>query len=189
MLQTIKALAVSGEMEKVSRISTLLGHILAYSVYEPYENVELGTELEYLKNYIELQNIRYDNRIICSIECEQELAQIQIPKLTLQPLVENAIEHGLKDQGKLLLDIGTETEKDCFCIFIHDNGKGIPEEELRRLEERIAGGETYHEKSSIGIVNVNERLQRIFGKEYGIRIHSRPGCGTTIVIYIPGKRV
>ncbi len=189
VLQTIKALAVSGEMEKVSRISTLLGHILAYSVYEPYENVELKTELEYLKNYIELQNIRYDNRIICSIECEPELEHVQIPKLTLQPLAENAIEHGLKNQGKLLLDISTEREKDCFCIFIHDNGKGISEEEQRALEERITRGETYHEKHSIGIVNVNERLQRIFGKEYGIRIHSRQNCGTTIIIYIPGEGV
>lgn len=186
VLQTIKALAVAGENEKVSRISTLLGHILAYSVYEPYENVELRTELEYLEDYIELQNIRYDNRIFCSIECEQELCHIQIPKLTLQPLVENAIEHGLKNRKKLILNISTDIEKEDVCVIINDNGNGISEEELEELRDRIAKGETYQEKNSIGIVNVNERLQKMFGKQYGVQIHSRYQSGTTVVVTIPG---
>lgn len=185
VLQTIKALAVAGENEKVSRISTLLGHILAYSVYEPYENVELKTELEYLRDYIELQNIRYDDRIFCSIECDSKLCHVQIPKLTLQPLVENSIEHGLKNQKKLLLNISTEPEGNDVCIIINDNGNGISEEELETLRSRIENGEAYHEKNSVGIVNVNERLQKMFGRAYGVQIHSRYRCGTTVVISIP----
>lgn len=185
VLQTIKALAVAGEMEKVSRITTLLGHILEYSVYEPYENVELRTEMEYLKDYVELQNIRYDDRIICSIEYEPEIEHIQIPKLTLQPMVENCIEHGLKTQGKLIINISTDIEKEVICIIINDNGKGISDEELEKLESQLERGQTYTRKSSIGIVNVNERLQRMFGTQYGVRIYSRHSSGTTVIMNIP----
>ena len=185
VLQTIKALAVAEETEKVSRITTLLGHILAYSVYEPYENVELGMELEYLKNYIELQNIRYNNRIICTIDCEEETGHIQIPKLTLQPLVENSINHGLKEKGTLVISIGTDIEKDSICVLISDNGKGIPEKELEDIREHLKKGESFASKSSIGIMNVNERLKRIFGERCGIQIHSRYEGGTTVVIVIP----
>lgn len=185
VLQTIKALAVAGETEKVSRITTLLGHILAYSVYEPYQNVEVQTELEYLENYIELQNIRYDNLIICTIECEEEAGKVLIPKLTFQPLVENAIEHGLKDKGRLVINISTDLEPDRICMIISDNGTGIAPREVEELEKCMANGGIYTRKGSIGLVNVNERLQRMFGKEYGIRIHSKYNYGTTVIIDIP----
>lgn len=110
VLQTIKALAVEGDTDKISRMSTLLGHILAYSVYEPYECVPLKTELEYLRNYIELQNIRYENRILYSVDCEEQVEQVQIPKLTLQPLVENSIEHGFSPKTRLMINVSAEGE-------------------------------------------------------------------------------
>lgn len=189
VLQTIKALAVEGETDKVSRITTLLGHILAYSVYEPYENVELRMELESLKQYIELQNIRYNNRIICSIDCEEVAGRVQIPKLTLQPLAENSINHGLKEKGTLMINVSTDIEKDVICIIISDNGQGIQEKELEELKASLEPGETYTKKSSIGVANVNERLRRIYGKDYGIRIYSRYNHGTTVIIYIPKEGV
>lgn len=185
VLQTIKALAVEKETEKVSHITTLLGHILAYSVYEPYTSVELATELEYLRRYIELQNIRYNDQIICTIECEKEAEHIHIPKLTLQPLVENAIEHGWNNKGRLVINISTDIESDMICIIINDNGTGMQQKDLDELEKRMENGGMYTQKGSIGIVNVNERLQRMFGKEYGVRIHSKYRSGTTVVIYIP----
>lgn len=185
VLQTIKALAVAGETDKVSRMTTLLGHILAYSVYEPYQNVEFQTELDYLENYIELQNLRYDGRIICTMECEPEAARVQIPKLTLQPLVENAIEHGWKGKGRLVINISTDLEPDMICIIISDDGTGIPQKEVEALEKCMENGEMYTRKGSIGLVNVNERLQRMFGRPYGIRIYSKYHSGTTVVIDVP----
>lgn len=185
VLQTIKALAVTGENDKVSRMTTLLGHILTYSVYQPYESVELGTELKYVKYYIELQNIRYDNRIIFSVDCERTAECVQIPKLTLQPLVENSVNHGLKDNNMLTLNISTDIEKDMICVLISDNGAGIREEELEELKRRLENNQVYDRKSSIGIVNVNERLKRMFGEKSGVGIHSKYPGGTTVVIYIP----
>lgn len=187
VLQTIKGLAVSGENEKVSRMATLLGHILAYSVYEPYENVTLKTELSYLKNYVELQNIRYDNRIFCTIDYDEETAETPIPKLTLQPLVENAIEHGMRDRKTLMISVSADLESDMVCIIINDNGRGMDEEELKDICSRMETGEACSQKSSIGVINVNERIQRMYGKEYGIRIHSRCNSGTSVIVYVPRK--
>ncbi len=185
VLQTIKALAVEGETDKISRISTLLGHILAYSVYEPYQSTAVRTELEYIEKYVELQNIRYENRIICSVECERRVEEIQIPKLTLQPVLENSIEHGLKENGQLAINISTDIESGMICIIVNDNGKGIPEEKLEEIQKHIECGEMYTKKNSIGLTNVNERLQEMYGKEYGISIYSRQGNGTTVIVRIP----
>lgn len=184
VLQTIKALSVSGETEKISRITIYLGRILAYSVYQPYENVALDVELEYVKNYIEVQNIRYDNKILYSIDCEEKAREIQIPKLTLQPLVENAIEHGYDGKSRLVIDISAECEPDMICILISDNGVGISEHELQKLREQIES-EVYHRVSGVGIVNVNERLKRKFGEKSGIEIKAGMKGGMTVIIHIP----
>lgn len=184
VLQTIKALSVSGETEKISRITIYLGRILAYSVYQPYENVALDVELEYVKNYIEVQNIRYDNKILYSIDCEEKAREIQIPKLTLQPLVENAIEHGYDGKSRLVIDISAECEPDMICILIRDNGVGISEHELQKLQEQMES-EVYHRASGVGIVNVNERLKRKFGEKSGIEIKAGMKGGMTVIIHIP----
>lgn len=189
VLQTIKGMAVSGETEKISRISTLLGHILAYSVYEPYEEVELKTELEYVKNYIELQNIRYDNRIFYSIDCEKEAEDVRIPKLTIQPLVENCIEHGYSGKGRLMINLSGEIEPDMVCVIISDNGRGIADEEMKELERRLGTGEVYRQKCSVGIVNVNERLKKIFGEEYGVEVLPKNTNGTTVIMRIPKRGI
>lgn len=169
-------------------MSTLLGHILAYSVYEPYQNVELGIELKYVENYIELQNIRYENHIFYSVDCEKEVEAVQIPKLTLQPLIENAIEHGYKGKNKIIINVSAEADLDMACILINDNGKGIPDDELRELERRLKAGEVYQQADSVGIVNVNERLKKIYGEEYGVQILSKNGNGTTVIIRIPKRK-
>ncbi len=185
VLQTIKALAVSGETDKISKMSTLLGKILVNSVYQPYQKVELEIELGYLKNYIELQNIRFDNKIFYSIDCEEEVKKVMIPKLTLQPLVENAIDHGYKHGSNLMINISAEVDQDMICIIINDNGQGIPKEELEKIKERLRLGKTYQQESRIGVVNVNERLKKMFGEEYGVEILSKGYGGTTVIVRIP----
>lgn len=184
VLQTIKALSVAGEMEKISLITISLGKILAYSVYQPYEDVTLEVELEYVKNYIEVQNIRYENKILYSIDCEEKAKKIQISKLTLQPLVENAIEHGYDGKSRLVIDISAECESDMIYIMISDNGVGMSWQELEKLQEQLDGG-VYNKESGIGIVNVNERLKKKFGKESGIEIKTGIKGGMTVIVRIP----
>lgn len=188
VLQTIKALAVEKETEKISRISTLLGRILSYAVYQPHQSVPLNVELAYLKDYIELQNIRYDGKIFYSIDCDDDMETILIPKLTLQPLVENSIEHGYEGRGRLVLSINAEANPDMLCIVITDNGRGMTAVELSVLQKRMEQSDTDSQECSIGIVNVNERLKRMYGKCHGVQLVSKFPGGTTAVVRLPRKK-
>lgn len=185
VLQLIKGMAVEGKTEEISRLSTLLGKILAYSVYQPYEDVELKEELEYVKNYMEIQNLRYGGRIFYAIDCEPGLENVRISKLLIQPLVENAIEHGLKGKGRGMISISAERERDSICILVNDNGTGIPEPELADMKRKLEAETVYLQEKSIGVLNVNARLKRKYGGRYGIEVISREGAGTTVIIRLP----
>ncbi|MDY2651722.1 MAG: histidine kinase, partial [Eisenbergiella porci] len=186
VLQLIKGMAVEGKKtEEISRLSTLLGKILAYSVYQPYEDVELKEELEYVKNYMEIQNLRYGGRIFYTIDCEPGLENVRISKLLIQPLVENAIEHGIKGKGRGMISISAERERDSICILVNDNGTGIPEPELADMKRKLEAETVYLQEKSIGVLNVNARLKRKYGGRYGIEVISREGAGTTVIIRLP----
>lgn len=185
ILQAIKGLAISGENEKISQISTLLGKIMAYSVYQPYDTVRIKDELEHVKNYVELQNIRFDGKIRLWLECEERLLETKIIKLTLQPLLENSIEHGVKSLGRGVITIGVEEEKDSICIIINDNGLGMEEEKLLEIQKNLRSGKVYDKERSIGIVNVNERLKKKYGRNFGVEITSKERIGTTVIVKLP----
>lgn len=185
ILQTIKSLSLSGENRKISQITTLLGKIMAYSVYQPYESVTIKDELDHIKNYLDIQNIRFNNKIIYSIECEEKFLKIEILKLTLQPILENSIEHGIKGLERGIITIGVEEERDSVCIIINDNGLGIQERKLTEIQENLKNGVVYIKERSIGILNVNERLKRKYGNEFGVDLISRKGAGTTVIIKLP----
>lgn len=185
VLQSIKAMALSGENKKISDISTYLGKIMAYSVYRPYESVTIKEEFEHVKNYLEVQNIRFDNRILYSIECGEEIEKVKTLKLTLQPLVENAVEHGLKLKEKEFITISVDEEEDMLCIIITDNGMGISKEKIQELKQKLCAGEVYEQEKSIGILNVNERIRKKYGEQYGLELISKEGNGTTVIVKIP----
>lgn len=188
VLQTMKALAIEKETNKISRITTLLGRFLAYSVYQPYQKVTLITELDYLRDYIDLQNIRYGGRIVYSIDCEEEIQDILIPKITLQPVVENSIEHGFRQEKNLVINVSAENDLDSVNIIIRDNGQGMTEEQTAEIKAQIDLGNVYQQECSIGIVNVSERIRRMYGTDYGIEIISQKEKGTTVIIKIPDRR-
>ncbi len=185
VLQTIKALALEKKTADIAEITTYLGKIMAYSVYRPHEDVSLEEELEHLENYLHVQNIRFNQKIIFDVECEPNLRKLRIPKLTLQPLVENAVEHGRGAEEYLMIAIHAQTEEGEVCILIHDNGKGIKERKLQEIKEKLEGGKADMQEKSIGILNVHERLSKKFGKPYGLSIRSREQRGTSIVVHLP----
>lgn len=185
VLQSIKALAIAGETEKISEISTALGKVMAYSVYRPYDVVTLEEELEHVRNYLHVQNIRYDNRILYTVECSEELKETPILKLTLQPIIENAIEHGLGVSGKEMVALSVEAEGDDVYIIIYDSGKGISKEKMEELREDLYAGRHYERGKSVGILNVNARLKKQYGNPYGIELNSKEGTGTTVIVKLP----
>lgn len=144
--------------------------------------IPVEQELANIENYIQIQRIRYGSKITYDISLEKEILKEWIVKLTLQPLVENSIYHGIKEmKGKGEIRIRGWREDDCVWIEVRDNGIGIPGDKLQGLLKSAGAGGG----SSYGLFNIQQRLQLYFGREYGLRLESRLGEGTTATIKIP----
>ena len=185
VLQAIKGLALQNETEKISRISTYLGKVMAYSVYRPYDTVTIKEEMNHVGNYLEIQKIRFDNSIFYTVECSEEVASVRTMKLILQPLAENAVEHGKPGKGRVFISVNADAEGERVCIIINDNGKGIEPEELEEIQEKLKYAKSYEQEKSIGLLNVNSRIKRKYGDDYGLEIQSRLGAGTTVIVKLP----
>ena len=169
-----------------------------YTITVTYNLVIVENELENAENYFAIQEYRFGEKIKMSFnlpEEKQEILQLKIPKLTFQPIIENAIFHGLekkKDGGTVVLNFETSETK--LYISIKDDGVGIPEDELEELNrklERVSGNyvnEPGVETGGIALKNVCRRIKLLFGEEYGIHVYSLRDFGTDVRITIPKIR-
>jgi len=138
----------------------------------------LQEELDGIRSYLEIEKVRFANRLKVNMEMDESLLERKLPILTLQPIVENAIHHGLFPKiSDCLLTIRVEPAGDEVKISIEDNGVGISEERLDEIENSRSKG--------IGLANVHQRLQSIYGNEYGLQIRSKPGAGTIVTFTAP----
>lgn len=188
VLESIKMMAEIDEEYAISDAVTSLGKLLRYSMKWVSGNVLVEQELEYIKNYMALINLRFDYEIYLSLNIPELILKQEIPKMSLQPIVENAIYHGIEQMAedtniyiKGLLEGG-----DCI-IEITDAGKGMTEEEVEKLRLKIAGeiDSSGGSGNGIGLKNVQDRIHIAFGEAYGIEIASRLGCYTKIMVRIP----
>ncbi|MHA0857468.1 sensor histidine kinase [Paenibacillus sp. CMAA1364] len=184
-LQNIKALALSNDSQAISEISTILGKMLSYSIYQPYELVELHREILHAENFIRIQMYRYPNIFDYEVDCPEHLSFIKVPKLILQPIVENAIQHGILKKGHGYLMISIHEEQDNILISVIDNGGEMSTEQQEQLEFELKSNHVGSKPSSIGLGNIDERMKITYGADYGIRIHCDYGKHTTISIVIP----
>lgn len=186
VLQSIKALAVNNESKKISELSTLLGKMLEYAVYQPYKKVPLKIECTYLAHYLAIQNIRFDTRMMLDITLPNDYEDVKIPKLLLQPLIENAILHGLSGQKTGHLTVLVEDEGEDLVIMMSDNGCGMAPDKLAKLKASISAIDYVETNNqSIGLVNVYQRLRHAFGSKATLDIFSTEGVGTTVVLSLP----
>lgn len=186
-LNSIKLMAMlSNTNRDVSDMITVLGKLLEYSMNQHRQLVTLREELEYLEMYMSLQKIRYHDNIGIVVEVSEELLSCSILKFSLQPLVENSIIHG----GKLPLLIWISTEagvsEDSYTLIVRDNGKGVTEEELDRIYDKIT--QTNAKYSGIGISNVNQRIKLHFGEAYGTTITNVEGGGLEARLLLPLRK-
>lgn len=151
--------------------------------------IRLEEEIRYTKSYLDIQQIRYQDILEYDINLPSELNNLLIPKLSLQPLVENALYHGVKEKrGKSKIKIScTKCEDDIFLI-VSDNGIGIKKEKLKSILNSL---KSYHmeksEQVGFGLLAVNERIKLYFGKNYGVSISSKYGIGTVAKVHICKK--
>lgn len=188
VLESIKMMAEIDEEYAISDAVTSLGKLLRYSMKWVSGNVLVEQELEYIKNYMALINLRFDYEIYLSLNIPELILKQEIPKMSLQPIVENAICHGIEQMAEdTNIYIKGLVEGDDCVIEITDAGKGMTEDEVKRLKQKIAGEIDSNGGSGngIGLKNVQDRIHIAFGEKYGIEIASMIGCYTKIRVRIP----
>ena len=150
--------------------------------------IRLEQEIEHVRNYLIIQNMRYDNIIKSVIEIDRACNDVYIPKITLQPLVENSIYHGIKiKEGKKgELRINARRKANDVYIDVSDNGGGMTEEQIEKLNQSISDLGT---DMGYGIKNVNRRIKILFGHEYGLYYRKNERGGITVTIHLPYRKV
>jgi len=186
-LETINWHAQLKGAPEISHMVTALSSIMEATIGRDNKLISLRDELKYIENYISIMTYRYEGRLKFNKKVDPSLLNIKIPRLILQPIVENAINHGI-GQSATKSEINVTAEKDNGHILIEicDNGKGMSRVELDKLMDKINNN---HENKSIGLENVNRRLKLFYGEDYGIRIYSEENVFTKVVLDIPEKRL
>lgn len=182
-LDSIIWMSEAGKNDEVVEMTSALAKLLRQSISNDHEQVELQQELEYVRNYLTIQKMRYQDKLEYKIEVDPEVRHVMIVKLVLQPVVENAIYHGIKYKGsKGILRIHAYADGDDVCIAVEDDGIGMDETALKNIFDK---SEKAHKQNGVGVPNVQKRLKLYYGEKYGITYESQPGEGTRAVIRIP----
>lgn len=185
-LASVIWLAESKDYDKITDIVSKLGRYYRQSLSRGMEIVRIKQELEHAENYLAIEQIRYGNKFKFEFDVEAPLWNYPCLKLILQPLVENALHHGVLNQpsGSLIRVTGGFLD-DKIVIRVEDDGAGIPKERLQEINECFRSGKSVELNDSYGIINVNERLQLKYGREYGLFYKSVAGIGTIVEVWMP----
>lgn len=184
-LDTIVWLIESNEPDEAVTMVVTLSDFFREILSKGKEFISIEEEEKHISSYLQIQEMRYRDILEYDIQLDQVIYKYQILKLTLQPVVENALYHGIKyKRAKGCIHIHGEKEGDIIRLTVRDDGVGMDEEELEQLRQQIEKPCQETEKG-FGLANVNERIHMYFGPEYGMKIQSQKGKGTTVEIVIP----
>ncbi len=190
-INTIKWMAVLANNNNIVDSLVVFSNLLKPLLKIQYDYYTIAEEMEYLDNYVKLLNYRYGNLIVLYSDIPQEIGECTIPRFVLQPLVENAVEHGMNlRSNKYPIQISASYKGDDICISVGNTGKGIETVKLEEIRESLNDYEPRDEKipSHIGLKNINHRLALYYGKPYGVSIDSKEGRSTTVSILIPKQK-
>lgn len=183
-LDSINWMALCNNEEEISSMIVSLAYIMRYSIKNPDEMVQINEEVKFVRSYVNIQSIRYDNNFDMAYDMDPDLLKVLIPKCTIQPLIENAIVHGTENSPRRgLIVLSLAAKNDMLEIVIRDNGEGT---DTDVLNEYLAGEKTaLVDSDGIGIKNVNDRLKMKFGEKYGLRYESNSDDGISAIVSIP----
>lgn len=186
-LETINwtAIELLGGKNEISRMAGALSRMLRMTLENSDTVVPVSMEIQHCKYYLEIQKLRYEDKFDVLWEIPPEVERCKIIRIVLQPLVENAIYHGIKPlTNKGLIRIGGRILAQSVELTISDNGLGMTGQELEALRQNMRS-DKIKESRHIGVANVNQRLRLCFGEEYGLLVESREGEGTSVTVRIP----
>lgn len=182
-----KAVKLAEGENDVSRMILLLSKLLKYSLQvDDFAGVPLSKELEQTGYYVQLQNIRFPDRFTYTEQVDPTLLDVMVPSLLLQPILENAFNHGFVEGRSLTLVVTVCTEAGKLKIVVSDDGKGMSETELAQLN--AMGGDVLKKKKSLGLMNINKRLMLFSQGKSPIVVASNQEGGVTVTIVLPLRR-
>lgn len=191
-LESIRSKAVIDKQIEIAEMTENLSKFFRYCISHKENLVKMEEELNHIRCYFYIQKYRFEDRFDMEIAMEnEEISQYYIPRLTIQPIVENAMLHGLeKVKRKGLIKIVLKTVSERLVLTISDNGAGMDSQQLKQLNDRMKqpvydAGQAGSRHSSIALANVNTRIKLTFGEEYGIHYRSVCGMGTDAYVTIP----
>lgn len=196
-LEAIRGDAICAGMDSIAETTEALSIFFRYSITGVDSLVTLEEEIDNVENYFKIQYYRFGEKLKIRMNFpeDEDVFRLEIPKLTIQPFVENAIYHGLerKIQGGTI-EVKVESTSNKLLITISDDGVGMPEETVSKINgylEKVAVGnvgENVRKRGGIAMKNVNSRIKLLFGEEYGVQVYSTEHIGTDIKIILPKLR-
>ncbi|TLD00827.1 sensor histidine kinase [Robinsoniella peoriensis] len=184
-LESINSLAKLKGQQDIADSIFLLGKYLREAISSKRKFVLLEEEIQNIRNYVKIQQLSYGDKIQIIFHVDEALLDVVVPKLILQPLVENSIVHGIEPKiGKGRIEITARCEKKDMYLVVWDDGVGISREQLENTMEHKPGNSGY-EHTKVGLMAVHKRIRILYGEAYGIHIHSSPQEGTSIMIKLP----
>jgi two-component system sensor histidine kinase YesM len=186
-LENIKMLAEIEGQYQISDSLTSLGNMMRYNLRWSGDFVRVRDEVEHIHNYVALMNMRYDNQLRLIVEIEPEVMEQELLKMTMQPIVENAVKHGMRigHQAEIGLTIHIEAraQGELTTITITDDGVGMTADKVEELNSKARAG--VEEGTGIGLINVNDRIRLHHGQEYGLTVISEKDEYTRVTVIIP----
>jgi len=195
-LEGIRSEALIAGLDSLADMTEALATFFRYTISKAENLVTVEEELDNCRTYFKIQQYRFGSRLRMDIridpEDERELLGCLIPKLTLQPILENSIIHGIElklGEGHIRIDVSRSQRR--LLVSVRDDGVGMGPEALRQLNEKLGSKEeelrdiTHEERGGIALTNVNNRIHLIFGEEYGMHVYSVEGEETTVALTIP----
>ena len=170
-----------GEAEKML---VSLSRMLRYSIQNGKDVVTVKEEMDFISRYLQVMLYRYGDRLRYSIDLEEGSRNASIPRMTLQPIVENSIKYGFgEDRDCLEIRISTRIQNEVLSVIISDDGVGIRTELLEKLKANLDQGQ--NQTDHIGIYNVHKRIRLVYGSGYGVGIDSEMEKGTVVTLRVP----
>lgn len=188
-LDTMSSIADVMECTQVSTLSQSLSNIFRYSLdmKNPFSTV--AKEIVHLKNYIYVMNVRMQDEVTYIFDIEDDILNDSIPRISIQPLVENALNHGLRNShNKKAVTIRAKKQDMNLQIIVEDNGVGMTRDQIDQLLN-LKDQNTLDKATSIGLRNIDSRMKMLYGDEYGVTIESEIGIGTKVFLSIPRRKL
>ena len=184
-LDCIRSIALVNDQQEIADMTESMARIFRYSI-KSADKVTVGAEIRCIQEYLRIIQIRHMYSYRIEIDVEPQTQYLMIPKLILQPIVENAVFHGLEQMrsgGALAIRGWTEGER--LMLEVEDNGKGMPGEQMDELQKRLQDetltvGTLFEGRRSIGLININARIRMAYGSRYGVQIMPKVGAGTCV---------